>query len=121
MSTNQMRTRKTDSTQISQFLYEYLLQSCRTVGLVLLEKFTENLCISLVNRCRLYIVHSIKSRSTTSTKLAANALKFTDTNIFDWYSLFLFRLDDNHFICVRALTGRRTDATNYIISLLCGR
>ena len=29
---------------------EYLLQSCRTVGLVLVEKFTENLCISLVNR-----------------------------------------------------------------------
>ncbi len=35
---------------VLEFLYEYLLQSCRTVGLVLLEKLTENLCISLVNR-----------------------------------------------------------------------
>ena len=35
---------------VSPLVLEYLLQSCRTVGLVLLEKFTENLCISLVNR-----------------------------------------------------------------------
>ncbi len=50
MSTFQMWLRKTDYTQTSQFLYDYMLQNCITVFWVVLELFEENDSAKLVNQ-----------------------------------------------------------------------
>ncbi len=49
MSTLQMWLRKTDYTQTSQFLYDYMLQNCITVCWAVLELFAENASAELVN------------------------------------------------------------------------